>query len=67
MAKMIFEELGGKYERQGDYLIPCIALLWSSIFVTRMANKINFQVMKQSAPDKVCGIHYSCADEHGCM
>ncbi|WP_425757300.1 TnpV protein [Ihubacter sp. rT4E-8] len=26
MAKMIFEELGGKYERQDDYLIPCIAL-----------------------------------------
>ena len=26
MAKTIFEELGGKYERQGDYLIPCIAL-----------------------------------------
>ena len=26
MAKTIFEELGGKYERQGEYLIPCIAL-----------------------------------------
>ena len=26
MAKTIFEELGGKYEQQGDYLIPCIAL-----------------------------------------
>ena len=26
MAKTIFEELGGKYERQGDYLITCIAL-----------------------------------------
>ena len=26
MAKTIFEEMGGKYERQGDYLIPCIAL-----------------------------------------
>ena len=26
MAKTIFEELGGKYERQGDYLIPCKAL-----------------------------------------
>ena len=26
MAKTIFEELGGKYERKGDYLIPCIAL-----------------------------------------
>ncbi|MDE8733465.1 TnpV protein, partial [Eubacteriales bacterium DFI.9.88] len=22
MAKSLFEELGGKYERQGDYLIP---------------------------------------------
>ena len=42
-------------------------LLWSSIFVTRMANKISFQVMEQSVPDKVYGIHYSCADEHGCM
>jgi len=26
MAKSIFEELGDKYERQRDYLIPCIAL-----------------------------------------
>ena len=26
MAKTIFEEMGGKYERQRDYLIPCIAL-----------------------------------------
>ena len=26
MAKTIFEELGCKYERQGNYLIPCIAL-----------------------------------------
>ena len=24
MAKTIFEELSGKYERQGDYLIPCL-------------------------------------------
>ena len=27
MAKTIFEELGGKYERQGDYLIPCLTVL----------------------------------------
>jgi len=26
MAKSLFEEMGGRYERQGDYLIPCIAL-----------------------------------------
>ena len=26
MAKTIFEELDSKYERQGDYLIPCITL-----------------------------------------
>ncbi len=26
MAKTIFEELGGKYERQGDYLLPCLAV-----------------------------------------
>ena len=26
MAKSLFEELGGRYKRQGDYLIPCIAL-----------------------------------------
>ena len=24
MAKSLFEELDGKYERQGDYLIPCL-------------------------------------------
>ena len=26
MTKSLFEEMGGKYERKGDYLIPCIAL-----------------------------------------
>ena len=26
MAKTIFEELGGRYERQGDYLIPCLTI-----------------------------------------
>ena len=26
MAKSLFEEMDGKYERQGDYLIPYIAL-----------------------------------------
>ena len=26
MAKTIFEELSGKYERQGDYLIPCLTV-----------------------------------------
>ena len=27
MAKSLFEELGGKYEWQGDYLIPCLTVL----------------------------------------
>ena len=32
MAKTIFEEMGGKYERQGDYLIPCLTcLLYTSL------------------------------------
>lgn len=26
MEKTIFEEMGGRYEKQGDYLIPCLAL-----------------------------------------
>jgi len=26
MAKSIFEEMGGRYEQQGDYLIPCLTL-----------------------------------------
>lgn len=26
MKKTIFEELGGTYIRQGDYLIPCLTL-----------------------------------------
>ena len=26
MAKSLFEEMGGRYKRQGDYLIPCITL-----------------------------------------
>ncbi len=27
MANILFEKLGGKYERQGDYLIPCLTVL----------------------------------------
>ena len=27
MAKTIFEEMGGAYVRQGDYLLPCLSLL----------------------------------------
>lgn len=26
MAKSLFEKLGGRYERQGDYLIPCLTV-----------------------------------------
>ena len=26
MAKSLFDELGGKYERQGDYLLPCLTV-----------------------------------------
>ena len=26
MTKSLFEEMGGRYERQGDYLIPCLTL-----------------------------------------
>ena len=26
MAKTIFEEMGGTYELQGDYYIPCLIL-----------------------------------------
>ena len=26
MKKTIFEEIGGTYIRQGDYLIPCLTL-----------------------------------------
>lgn len=26
MAKSLFEKMGGRYERQGDYLIPCLTL-----------------------------------------
>ena len=26
MAKALFEELCGKFERQGDYLIPCLTV-----------------------------------------
>ena len=26
MAKTIFEEMGGAYVRQGDYLLPCLSL-----------------------------------------
>ena len=31
MAKSLFEELGGKYERQGDYLIPCLTVCSATI------------------------------------
>ncbi len=26
MATSLFEEMGGRYERQGDYLIPCLTV-----------------------------------------
>lgn len=26
MTKSFFEEMGGRYEKQGDYLIPCLTL-----------------------------------------
>lgn len=26
MVKSLFEEMGGRYERQGDYFIPCLTL-----------------------------------------
>ena len=26
MEKSLFEEMGGRYERQGDYLIPCLTV-----------------------------------------
>ena len=26
MDKTLFEKIGGKFERQGDYLVPCLAL-----------------------------------------
>ncbi len=26
MAKSLFDELGGKYERQGNYLLPCLTV-----------------------------------------
>ncbi len=26
MVKTIFEQMGGTYEQQGDYLIPCLTL-----------------------------------------
>lgn len=26
MAKTIFEEIGGRYERQGDYILPCLTV-----------------------------------------
>ena len=26
MAESLFEELGGRYERQGDYIIPCLTV-----------------------------------------
>ena len=26
MKKSVFEQIGGTYEQQGDYMIPCLAL-----------------------------------------
>ncbi len=26
MAKTIFEEMGGRYEQQGDYILPCLTV-----------------------------------------
>ena len=66
-AAKVARELGVNVNTLYTWMSRFKELLWSSIFVTLMANKISFQVMKQSVPDKVYGIHYSCADEHGCM
>lgn len=26
MAKTVFEEMGGRYEKQGDYILPCLTV-----------------------------------------
>ena len=58
MAKSLFEELGGKYERQGDYLIPCLTVPakeeqpigtwgWASASGTQAANRPGRQARKR--------------------
>ena len=59
MANILFEEPGGKYERKGDYLIPCIALPaeeeqpigiwggWASASGTQAANRPGRQARKR--------------------
>ena len=56
MAKTIFEELGGKYERQGEYFIPCIALpteeeqpigTWGGVSERQQARKRHLNYLKQ--------------------
>ena len=35
MTKSLFEEMGGKYEKQGDYLLPCLTVFYSRFTITR--------------------------------
>ena len=55
--KSLFEELGGKYERQGDYLMPCLTVFaeeeqpigtwgWASASGTQAANRPSRQARK---------------------
>ena len=48
MAKSLFEELGGKYERQGDYLIPCLTVPAEEEQAIGIWGQRRFNYLKQS-------------------
>lgn len=53
MAKTIFEELGGKYERQGDYLLPLHCLTPRKRTADRLIRAAAFAVSERESQDYI--------------
>ena len=47
MAKSIFERLGGEYEQQGDYLIPCL-ITYTNLLTSGKRNACLAEIGRQA-------------------
>ena len=47
MGKTIFEQMGGTYEQQGDYLIPCLTLPTKDVVPIGLWGQRHLQYIKQ--------------------
>ncbi len=47
MSKTIFEKLGGKYEVQGDYLIPCLSVSTKEELLISIWGQRHLEYLKQ--------------------